>query len=89
MIKQGIRGCLWLDTWLQDRLGRPYNIALGLGLVVEIGRRLGEVPHHLESAPRLLGVVLVVLFETALLIHQIGALSHHFGPRHKAEKKDA
>lgn len=89
MIKLVIRGCLRLDTWLQDRLGRPYNVALGIGLIIEICRRLGEVPHHMESAPRLFGVVLVVLFETALLIHQIGALWHHFGPRHNTDEKDA
>jgi hypothetical protein len=80
-----IRACQDIDTWLQERLGRPYNLVLGVGLIIEIVRRLSELPHHVESATHVLGVVLVVAFEIALLIHQIGALDHHFR-RHGEEE---
>jgi hypothetical protein len=33
---------------------------------------------------RLVGTVLVVLLEAALLVHQVGALSHHIRPRKSA-----
>jgi hypothetical protein len=74
------------DTWLQERLGRPYNAVLGVGLTIEIVRRLSELPHHVESATHVVGVVLVVAFEMGLLIHQIAALDHHFGRRGEEEK---
>jgi hypothetical protein len=68
-----------LDRWLQTRLGRPYNALLGIGLTVEIIRRLAELPHHASLAPRLAGIILLVVMNIALLIHQVGALSHHTG----------
>jgi hypothetical protein len=74
-------GALKLDQWLQEKLGRPYNAILGVGLVIEIVRGLKELPHDMESRPRILGSALVLLMEVALLIHQVGALSHHFGRR--------
>ena len=75
-----------LDAWLQARLGRPYNALLGVGLTVEIIRRLLELPHHITLAPRLLGVIVLILMNLALLIHQVGALSHHTG-RIKARRE--
>jgi hypothetical protein len=66
-----------LDLWLQARLGRPYNAILGIGLVVEIIRRLGELPRHAALEPGLLGVIALVIMNLALLVHQIGQLSHH------------
>jgi len=68
-----------LDAWLQARLGRPYNALLGVGLTVEIIRRLTELPHHAVEASRLLGVVVLIVMNLALLIHQLGELSHHTG----------
>jgi hypothetical protein len=78
MLRWLIKFCLGIDTWLQERLGRPYNLVLGIGLIIEIVRRMAELPHHMESATHVIGVVLVVVFELGLLIHQIGALDHHF-----------
>jgi hypothetical protein len=73
------RGALRLDLWLQAKLGRPYHALLGVGLAIEIGRRLIEIPEHLASVHRLAGLALILLMEAALLVHQIGALSHHIG----------
>ena len=66
-----------LDAWLQARLGRPYNALLGIGLTIEIVRRLIELPHHVTLAPRLAGVIILIVMNLALLVHQVGALSHH------------
>jgi hypothetical protein len=54
MIVRICRWALWLDEWLQARLGRPYNFLLGVGLVTEIvdGRRLG-ITGTLGTAQRL------------------------------------
>lgn len=66
-----------LDVWLQARLGRPYNALLSVGLTIEILRRLVELPEHAVLAPRLIGVAVLIVMNLALLIHQIGELSHH------------
>jgi hypothetical protein len=68
-----------LDAWLQARLGRPYNALLGVGLTVEIIRRFAELPHHAALGPKLLGVIVLIAMNLALLIHQVGELSHHTG----------
>ena len=44
-----------LDAWLQAHLGRPYNVLLGIGLTVEIIRRLVELPQHAVLGPQMLG----------------------------------
>ncbi len=81
MIRAITGAALRLDLWLQDRLGRPYHALLGVGLIIEIVRRLIEIPERAASMHRLVPVVLLILLEAALLIHQVGALSHHVAPR--------
>jgi len=83
MILQICRWALWLDEWLQDRLGRPYNLLLGIGLVVEMVEQAGRLPQRLESAPNLIRSVLILSVEFALLLHQVGALSHHIERRRR------
>lgn len=77
MIRTVTHAALRLDVWLQSKLGRPYNALLGAGLVVEIVRRLAEIPKRAASLHRLVPILLLVALELALLIHQVGALSHH------------
>jgi hypothetical protein len=84
MIRGFIGIFLALDTWLQERLGRPYNILLTIGLVIEIVTRIKEAPHHLASKASIAETVLAVVLEVALLIHQIGQLSHRIG--HKKDE---
>jgi len=81
MILQICRWARQLDEWLQTRLGRPYNVLLGFGLVVEIIEQVGGLPQKLESAPTVIRTILVLLVEFALLLHQVGALSHHLDRR--------
>ncbi len=70
-----------LDLWLQSRLGRPYNLMLGVGLSIEIVHRLTELPGRMGEAPRLVGAILLITMNLGLLVHQVGELSHHFGRR--------
>jgi hypothetical protein len=77
MIMRICKWALWLDEWLQERLGRPYNFLLGVGLVFEIIEQAGHVRERLHSAPTLLRSLLIFMVSLALLLHQIGALSHH------------
>jgi len=72
-----IRLAFAVDQWLERTLGRPYNFILGVGLIVEIVRRLIELPNRLGSMPHVAGEVALVIMAGLLLIHQIGALSHH------------
>lgn len=79
------KAALWLDTWLQQTFGRPYNALLGAGLIFEIIRGAGElhdrIVAHLASPATLAGLSLQLLMAAALLIHQIGALSHRLEQR--------
>jgi hypothetical protein len=84
MILELGRGVEWLDDWLQTRLGRPYNIILAVGLVAEIVGRVRHFPEALHSAPNELRLVLLVVMELMLLIHQLSILSHHIGRRRLA-----
>jgi hypothetical protein len=81
MIGQIIRGARWLDEWLQERLGRPYNVILGIGLVSEIVEEIGHLGERVGSAPTLVRSLLTLLVAFALLLHQVGALSDHFERR--------
>jgi hypothetical protein len=77
-----------LDEWLQRTLGRPYNLLLTVGLVIEIVHRLYEAPDRYRDTLHLPGEILVTVMEVALLIHQVGALSHRID-RHKAHRARA
>jgi len=67
-----------LDAWLHRRLGRGYRALLSVGLVIDIVHRILETPRHISERPRLIGVVLAVVMEVALLIHQLGELHVRF-----------
>jgi hypothetical protein len=79
MITTIARAAHGLDQWLQRKLGRPYRIVLSVGLIIEIIRRLMELPEKLASAQRLAGLMLVLALDLALLIHQIGEISERIG----------
>ena len=81
MIREITHGALKLDVWLQAKLGRPYNVLLGVGLVTELIHRLSAFPKTITTMPHVVGDILAALMEVALLIHQVGALSHHIDRR--------
>lgn len=78
MFRYVIRGASQLDAWLRRRLGRPYAVALSVGLLLDILHRVREAPHHIQSMHGRIGVALAVLMEMALLVHQVGELHARF-----------
>jgi hypothetical protein len=89
MILTICRWARWLDDWLQQHLGRPYNFVLGVGLVSEIISQISRLGPRLHSAPTVVGTLLILAVEFALLLHQIGALSHHIERRRARRGKGA
>jgi len=85
MIHAVTHAALRLDLWLQKRLGRPYNTLLAVGLTIEVVRRLLELPAHISHAPRLAWTVALIAMNLALLIHQVGELSHHLRRRSRRD----
>jgi hypothetical protein len=73
-----------LDEFLRARIGRPYHVLLGVGLVVEIIKEL--CAHSTRSGHRRegRGAALTLLLFVALLIHQVGELHEHFERRRAA-----
>lgn len=78
-----------LDLWLQAKLGRPYHVLLSVGIITEIARRVLEFPKEAKDLHRLGGVILLVLLNLALLLHQVGALTHHFQGRGRGRRNAA
>jgi hypothetical protein len=75
---------LWayrLDTWLEEKLGRPYNAALSVGLIAEVIHNVLEMPAKLRFTEHLFWELFQIVFASILLVHQIGALSHRFQAR--------
>ena len=68
-----------MDGWLHERLGRPYGIALSVGLVADLVHRVLEAPAHVQGRRHLIGMALVVLLELGLLLHQLAELHERFG----------
>ncbi|MGH7025548.1 MAG: hypothetical protein ACREEB_18430 [Caulobacteraceae bacterium] len=87
MIMQLSRWAWRFDEFLQNRLGRPYNVLLVIGLVAEIVGRARHIPQLVASVPNELRLVLLIIVELALLIHQAGYISHHFERRRAAAAK--
>ncbi len=88
MLRYVTSSALRLDEALQRKLGRPYNAMLAVVLVGEILRRSLEFHKKLASTTGLVGLVLSILVEMALLIHQLGALDHHLARRIRSNSTD-
>ena len=72
----------WLDNWLEENLGRPYNTLLTVGLVLDMISRIEGIPAKTHSPHDLIGAALVFTMEAALLIHQLGEFSERRERRH-------
>jgi hypothetical protein len=75
MFRQITNGARWLDTWLEENLGRPYNSLLTIGLMLDMISRLQGIPAKLRVGHDLVGTALTFALECALLIHQLGEFS--------------
>ena len=76
-----LRGAQRLDAWLRWRIGRPYHAILGIGLVIEIARRLHELREGWGSPSGLLLTAATLIFYSILLVHQFGELHRHIDDR--------
>ena len=76
MLKLIAAMALKLDTWLEARLGRPYNVALSIGLIAEVVHNLAEMPAKHRITEHLVWEIFQILVACVLLVHQVGALSH-------------
>ena len=82
MISALLAPCAKLDQWVHQRLGRPYGVVLTVGLIIEIAHRLAEA-HRRMSEASLVELVLLVLLNGALLLHQLAELSERVSARPK------
>jgi hypothetical protein len=76
-----------VDEWLDRRLGQPYATILIIGLIAEIGRRIGELLDRRLDGSHLLQLAWLLPLNAALLIHQFASLHHirHRRLEHKAK----
>jgi hypothetical protein len=86
MISDILRGAHRLDACLRLRLGRPYHVVLGLGLIEEIGRHLRELGEVGGSGWGIGRILLLVVFYSLLLVHQLGELHGHAERRQRASR---
>ena len=77
MIGEILRVAHRADAWLRLRLGRPYHVILGIGLIIEVIRHVRELAEAGESASGILGASVLIVFYLVLLIHQLGELHGH------------
>jgi hypothetical protein len=69
------------DGWLDRRLGAPYRLLIGVGLVIEICRGAVEITHAAGDATYLIGTGLTLLLYAALLLHTADALYERLARR--------
>ena len=74
MVKEFLGAMQRLDEALKHRLGRPYSAILGVGLMIEIVRRVHEIGDVSVSGAGLIKIALTLLLFCLLLVHQLGEL---------------
>ena len=83
MVKEFLGAMQRLDEALKHRFGRPYSAILGVGLVIEIVRRVREIGDVAGSGSGMVKIALALLLYCLLLVHQLGEL------RERAEQRRA
>lgn len=87
MIVEFLSGVHRLDGFLETRVGRPYHVLLGVGLVAEIVKELSELDKLGESAGGIVRTAFSLLLFAALLIHQLGELHEHAERRGESARR--
>jgi uncharacterized membrane protein YfcA len=67
-------GAHWLDAWLKARLGRVYNIVLGLGLGLGISAAVGSLAQELGAGASAWKFAVLIVFQALLLLNQLAQL---------------
>lgn len=78
-----------LDHWLQEKLGTPYRVVLSVGLAIEIGRRIGQIPDLFHAHKGLLGETLALLLFVALFINQFAEFHERLAARRERRTKQS
>ena len=86
MIAAFLAWCRRLDERLHARFGRPYGIVLTAGLCIEIAHRVMEAPERMHKAERLAPIILLILLNAALLLHQFGELGESLAGEAEGER---
>jgi hypothetical protein len=74
VIQEILRSAYRLDEWLETRLGQPYRVVLGVGLVIGIVQSVRELPDKLGSSGGVVREIVTLVFFAALLVHQLAEL---------------
>ncbi|HEY1751360.1 MAG TPA: hypothetical protein VGG29_08850 [Caulobacteraceae bacterium] len=69
-----LRVANWLDQWLKERVGWPYNTLLGLALGLGISTTVKTIAVDIGSPKQLATLGIALAFQTALLINQLAQL---------------
>ena len=69
-----------LDEWLQEKLGRPYNALLGVGIVLGLIHQITDLPKDFSHGAGI-GNLFFVAMDGALLINQAGQFHQHMERR--------
>jgi hypothetical protein len=80
MIRNLIRLAYHLDEWLQEKLGRPYNALLGIGLVLGLIHQVQDLPKDLAHSGGV-STLLIAVMDVALLVNQAGQFHQHMERR--------
>jgi len=81
VILQVLHAAHRLDGWLDRRMGAPYRMLVGIGLSVEIVRRVGEIVETAGGITHLIRGFLVLALYAALLLHTADALYERLARR--------
>jgi hypothetical protein len=80
MIANLMRLAWRLDEWLQEKLGRPYNALLAVGLVLGLIHQVEDLPKDFTLSGGSSNILIAVL-DIALLINQAGQFHLHLERR--------
>lgn len=67
-------GAHWLDAWLKRRLGRVYNVILGLGLGLGISAAVNTLTKELGQGASVWKLAALIGFQALLLLNQLAQL---------------
>jgi hypothetical protein len=74
VIQEILRPAYRLDSWLEARIGEPYRVVLGVGLVIGMVQSVRELPDKFGSGHGIAGEFLTLLLFAALLVNQLAEL---------------
>ncbi|MBS0361506.1 MAG: hypothetical protein JSR98_09005 [Proteobacteria bacterium] len=87
MIRYLLQLAWHLDEWLQEKLGRPYNALLAVGIVLGLLHQIQDLPKDFTHGFGI-GTLLFVAMDLALLINQAGQFHQHMERRRAMPRRN-